>query len=476
MLWILLAAIAAFVLVLLVRTLRFVPKVEAPAVETPAEIDAEKVIDDFRAMIRCKTVSYVDDSLIDEAEFDKFRALLPERFPTVYERCTFERIGKTGLLYTLKGKHSDKPAVFMAHYDVVPVNEDLWEKPAFDAILEDGVIWGRGTVDTKGTLCGVLEAAEALLKDGFVPENDMYFAFAGDEEISGDSQPTIVATLKERGIVPAMVVDEGGAVVENVFPGVSGKCALIGIGEKGMMNMRLTFAGAGGHASAPKPHTPVGVLADAVVKVENHPFPSRLTKPVKEMFDTLGRRSTFLYRMIFANLWCFRPVLDMICKKSGGELNAMMRTTCAFTEMRGSSANNVIPPKATVGANLRLIGGETTESALEYVRKTVGNPEIQVEKVHGMNPSKFSETEGYGWDTVKKAIAETWPEAVISPYLMVACSDSRHYCAISDHVYRFSPMELSTEERGYIHGNNERIPAEKIVKTAQFYLRLLRSC
>lgn len=474
--WILLAVFAAFVAVLLVRTIRFVPKPEAPAAETPAEVDGDKAVADLAAMIRCKTVSYFDEDLIDEAEFEKFRVLLRELYPKVHETCTLERIGRSGLLYTLKGKSSEKPAVFMAHYDVVPVNEELWEKPAFEGIIEDGVLWGRGTLDTKSTLCGVLEAAETLLCEGFEPNNDMYFAFAGDEEVAGDSQPQIVEVLRSRGIVPAMVVDEGGAVVENVFPGVTQPCALIGIGEKGMMNMQLTYAGGGGHASAPKPHTPVGVLAQAVVRMEAHPYPSRLTKPVAEMFDTLGRRSTFLYRMIFANLWCFRPVLDALCKKSGGELNAMMRTTCAFTQMQGSSATNVIPPKATVGANLRLIGGDTTKTVLEYAKKVIDNPEIQLEQVFGMNPSKFSETEGYGWETLKKAIAETWPEAVVSPYLMVACSDSRHYCAISDYVYRFSAMALSSEERSWIHGNNERIPLDKIVKTVQFYVRLLRAC
>ena len=154
----------------------------------------------------------------------------------------------------------------------------------------------------------------------------------------------------------------------------------------------------------------------------------------------------------------------------------MMRTTCAFTEMKGSSANNVIPPEASVGANLRLIGGETTDSAIAYVERAIGNPAVKAEFVQGMNPSKNSETRGYGWETVKRAVSETWPEAVVSPYLMVACSDSRHYCAISDNVYRFSAMALTAGERATIHGNNERIPLDKIVRTVEFYLRLMKRC
>ncbi len=474
-LWLIPIAIVVWLIVVVIRAILFKPKPEAATVPVDVDVDKERAIESLQQMIRCKTVSYYDPDKIDEGEFDKFRALLEERFPQVYKACTFERVGKSGLLYSLKGKSSQNPAVFMAHYDVVPVDESGWEKPAFDGLIEDGLLWGRGTLDTKGTFNGVMEAAEHLLSRGFVPENDMYFAFAGDEEIAGPTQPQIVELLKSRGVVPAIVVDEGGAVVENVFPGVKESCALIGIGEKGMMNAALTIEGAGGHASAPPPHTGVGILAKAVCDIENHPFPRRLTKPVAEMFDTLGRRSTFLYRMIFANLWCFMPLLDAICKKSGGELNAMMRTTCAFTQMEGSAATNVLPPKASIGANLRIIGGETPETALAYLRQMAGNSAIEFTDVHSMAPSKFSRTEGYGWEKLKSAVQQTWPEALVSPYLMVACSDSRHYCAISDNVYRFSAMALTKEERGYIHGHNERIPLDKIVTTVQFYVRLMGS-
>ena len=473
--WIILALIVALIVVIIARAAAFKPRPEAEVTIEEAPVDGEKAIRDLASMIRVKTVSSYDDDKVDWGEFAKFRALLKELFPSVFARCTYEEIGKSGVLLSLKGESSQSPAVFMAHYDVVPVNEELWEKPAFEGIIEDGVLWGRGTLDTKGTLCGVMEAAETLLSGGFTPKQDMYFAFAGDEEVAGNTQPQIVTVLKSRGIVPAIVVDEGGAVVENIFPGVSQSCALIGTGEKGLMDVQFTIEGAGGHASAPPPHTAVGRLAKVVRDVEDHPFKNTLTKPVAEMFDTLGRRSTFVYRMIFANLWCFMPVLDALCKKSGGELNAMMRTTCAFTQMEGSKASNVLPPKASVVGNFRIIGGETQDSVVNRLKSMVPDTGVKITNLHGMNPSKFSKTEGYGWEHLRAAVKQTWPEALISPYLMVACSDSRHYCAISDNVYRFSAMALTKEERGYIHGNNERIPTNKIVRTAQFYLRLMRS-
>ena len=473
---VILAALLIFVAVILVRTARFQPKPQ-PEVSTEAvEFDRDRAISNLAELIKCKTISYSDHSLEDDAEFEKLVSLLPGLYPNVFKACEFSRIPDRGLLFRWPGKSAEEPAVMMAHYDVVPVNEEKWEKPAFEAIIEDGVMWGRGTLDTKGTFNGALFAADTLIAQGFVPEHDVYFAFSGGEEVNGKGAPNIVEIFRQKGIVPSMVVDEGGAVVENVFPGVKAPCGLIGIAEKGMMNAQFRVQSSGGHASAPKPNMPVDTLARTCLKVVEHPFKMHLTKPVAEMFDTLGRHSTFLYRMIFANLWCFGWVLDLLGKSSGGDMNALLRTTVAFTQMEGSSAANVIPPEAKMVANMRLNPADSVASALEYLKKTVGNDRVEITALECDEPSRISRTDCDGWDRVAAAVGETWPGCIVSPYLMVQCSDSRHWGVISDRVYRFCAMDLTSEERATIHGNNERVRLDGICKAVEFYIRLMKKC
>lgn len=475
LLWILIAVILlAFCTVLTVRTLRFTPPTPTRISTDAVQVDGARAAESLAAMLQCKTIASIDPAQTDHTEYQAFEAVLLDRYPLVHANLIRTKHGETGLLYHLKGETSDAPAVLMAHYDVVPAEESLWTRPAFDGLREDGYIWGRGALDTKSTLCGILEALEQLLGAGYRPKNDLYLSFSGDEEVSGESCPAIVRYLEEQGITPAFVLDEGGAVVDHVFPGVAESCALVGIGEKGGLNVELAIAGSGGHASTPPPHTLAGRIARAVTRIEETPFPRQLTPPVVQMFDTLGRHSSFFYRMLFANLWCFAPLLDLICKKKGGELNALLRTTNAVTQLTGSKAYNVLPARATCGINLRLLGTDTVDRATARLAEVVADDEITIRVVDGMNPSPVSETTGTAWETLSAAIRATFTDAILSPYLMLACSDARHYARISSYVYRFSPMHLSKAERETIHGNDERIAEETLTTVVKFYLRLMQ--
>ena len=472
----LLALAAVFVLLLLtvvIRALAFHPKKKTKINITPITVNEKQATDELAAMIRCRTVSDTDSAREDAAEFEKFEKLLPTLYPNVFATCERIDVKERAILLRWRGKSENEPTVLMSHYDVVSVEESGWTHAPFDGVVENGILYGRGTLDTKVTLAAALHAAETLLKKGFVPTRDVYFAFSGNEEISGNGAPAIVRYFEEHGIVLGAVFDEGGAVVENVFPGVKLPSAMVGIAEKGMMNLEFSVNASGGHASAPPPITPIGRLSRACCRVESSPFPMQLSKPAALMFDTLPRHSTLLYRVIFANLWLFSPVLNALCKKSGGEMNALVRTTVAYTQMQGSKGMNVLPAKASMLANLRLAPGDTEQTVLKRMKRTIKDDAVTLRVVGGHEPSRVSRTDVEPWSRLCAAIEQTWEDTIVCPYLMVACSDSRHYGRISDRVYRFSAMALSQKERASIHGNDEGIPVQTITKAVEFYTRLL---
>ncbi len=475
-LYAILAAVVLFVLVLVLRAANFKPRDNVAVVEKDEDFDREVTISRLQKLIRFKTVSYRESEKEDDEEFKKLLSSLPELYPNVFKVCEYNELADRAILFHWKGKNEGDAAVLMAHYDVVPVEESGWEKPAFEGILEDGVLWGRGALDTKVTFNGVLSAADHLISEGFTPEYDIYFAFSGGEEVNGKGAVNIVDFFEQNNITPSIVVDEGGAVVENVFPGVKAPCGLIGIAEKGMMDVRYTAQSSGGHASAPKPNSPLVRLSKVCLKLDKNIFKYHITKPAALMFDTLGRHSSFVFKLVFSNLWLFRGLIDkFLCKKSGGEINALLRTTVAFTQASGSRASNVIPPKAEMVSNIRLNPEDTIDSALAELKAVCDKENVEVELIHGMNPSRISVADCEAYDKVASAVASTWKGSIVSPYLMVQCSDSRHWGRLSDKVYRFSAMDLTSEERATIHGHNERIRVDCANRAVEFYIRLVRT-
>lgn len=446
-----------------------------------SESDKQKIISDMCRMIQCKTISNLNDELVDWNEFEKFRNLLNEMFPTIYKTAEVFRIGKSGIVHKIAGtsQNPSKAKVLMAHYDVVPVEGQNWSFPPFAGDIVDNHIRGRGTMDTKGTLCSCMEAVEIALKEGWKPVTDLYLCFSGEEEINGNSCSEIVSWFEEQKISVEFILDEGGAIVENVFPGVKQRCAMIGTAEKGSVYMDLVIEGKPGHASTPPKNSVVGLASKAVCEIEKHSFKAEYTNSIKDLFKVMGpNNSNLALKFLFSNIWLTKPLINLASKLMGGELNAMLHTTCAVTKAEGSNAYNVLPSKATVGMNFRLLGSDTvekTKSRVEkYAAKAVGKKaSVKVNVVSASNPSRESDSNCSQWTDLCNAIHKTWPDILISPYLMMACSDSRHYCRITDKIYRFSGMFMSKEERAMIHGEDEMIGCDTLIKTVEFYLNIL---
>lgn len=327
----------------------------------------------------------------------------------------------------------------------------------------------------KNQLISMLEAAELLLSQGFVPKNDIYFALSGEEEIMGPSARSIMERFRERGITPAFVLDEGGDIMDGFFPGTDVPCAMVGIGEKGAANLRFRVKGPGGHASVPQKNSPLIRLCRAMTRIENHPFPRKPGRALEEMVNTMGPYCSFSTRLLLANRRLLWPLYLRWLRKQGGMLDAAARTTFALTKAQGSPAGNVIPPEAEMFANLRLMYGWTQESVMAHLHKIIRDDAVEILPEKGTDPAQDSEL-GEPFDRLKAAIHATWPQAVVSPYLMVACTDSRHWREICPHVYRFSAKYVTGAEKSTVHGNNERIRIENTENAVKFFFRLMREC
>ncbi len=453
----------------------------------------EKSEQDLSLMIQCRTVSHRDHEKEEKKEFEKFTLLLQSRYPKLYSTHPPLSIGRNGLVFYIPGTKntSGKPdnqnaGVLMAHYDVVPASNEEWEQEPFSGLIDDEFIWGRGAIDTKGTVCAVLCAAEEKLSTGWTTEQDLYLAFSGEEEIDGESCPSIVRWLKERKVTVTFVLDEGGAIVDKVVPGQQKKCAMVGIAEKGSVSISCSINLAGGHASAPPKHTTAGLISQAVCSIEKGTFKAQFTEPVQKMFTSVAPYCTQPYKFLFSHSFFFSPLLKTLSPLLGSEFNALMHTTCAVTKLEASQAFNVIPPAASAGLNFRLLGKDSIASiekrltkrfkkVNKYLQKKTGSNEqkVKISVLTGSNPSRVSNTDCKQWKMLNDVITSQWPDIFVSPYLMMACTDSRHYGEISDKVYRFSPMPMSKEERAMIHGKNERIKRENLYAAVEFYLRLM---
>ncbi|GAA0498831.1 M20/M25/M40 family metallo-hydrolase [Microbacterium aurantiacum] len=437
-------------------------------------------IERFREILRIPTVSHVDESLVDTVAFDLLHDTIARLYPRVHDELEREVVAGHALLYRWRGTTPERPLVLMAHQDVVPVDPTEWRHPPFAAEISgegaDAEIHARGAIDDKGALVAILEAVEVALADGVVPAHDVYLAFGHNEETAGDGARAIATVLQERGIRPALVLDEGGAVVEGVLPGVGVPTAMVGVAERGVMTLTLTVHEAGGHASTPPSFPAPARLARAIGRLHRHPFPVRLAPPVRAMLATLAPHARGPLRPLLANLAVTAPLLARALPLAGPETNAIVRTTAVVTELDGAVGENVLATRARATVNVRLLTGDTVEAAIARVRRVIGDPAVEVELRQGSDPSPVSPWRGEPWRRIATAVADTLgTDVVTTPYLQLGASDSRWFTGISEHVYRFTPFHLTRAERDALHAPNERIRVGVWLRGIAFYGALIRA-
>ncbi|MEQ6898968.1 M20/M25/M40 family metallo-hydrolase [Microbacterium sp. KR10-403] len=426
------------------------------------------------ALIRIPTVS-AELERRGMAPFDELIALLRELYPLTHEHLELTTHTDLGLLFRWRGRRDAAPLVLMAHFDVVPVDEsDPWTHPPFDGVIADGRVYGRGTLDDKGPLLVILEAVENLLAAGFTPARDVYLSFGGNEETYGGAAREIAASLRDSGIVPWLVLDEGGAVVEAPLPFVTGQAAMIGLAEKGVLTLRLSARGEGGHASAPPAMTAVRRIARAVDRLDAATFRPHTPEAIRRLLSIFAGRASGIGRPLYRVLAACPPLAARVLARLGGESAALVRTTVAATMSAGGTAANVLPSQASATVNLRIAVGETVDDTVARVRRRIADPRVEVTVVEGDDPSPQSPADGPEFAALADALAASYPDAEAVPYIMMQASDSRHFHRFSPAVYRFAPLEMSAAQRAGIHGVDEHVTIDALERGERFHRALIQ--
>lgn len=472
-----LALLALLAAALAVNTLRKASTQIAVQPLAPLAIDAAAAAQHLAGAIRFRTISYDDRPDAPADELRKLQRYLEETYPRVHAALERERVGLS-LLYTWKGSDTTAaPILLMAHQDVVPIapgTEKDWLAEPFAGTVRDGFVWGRGAWDDKGNLIALLEAAELLARDGFKPRRTIYFAFGHDEEIGGENGAKRIAELlASRGVKLDFVLDEGLLITDGILRGLDQRAALIGVAEKGYLNVALSADGAPGHSSMPAPRSAIGTLAGALARLERDPMPAAMRGVAAQTLETLAPEMRGVNRVVLSNLWLFAPLVAAQFEKSPST-NAMLRTTTALTVFNAGNKMNVLPGRAEAIVNFRLLPGDSAESVVAHVRKAIGDDAVKIARAGAYSPpSRMSPTDSQAYRELARTVREVFPGTLVAPGLMLAATDSRYMAGLSDNIFRFSPVIARAEDLARFHGTNERISVENFARMIAFYHRLL---
>jgi carboxypeptidase PM20D1 len=478
----LLLLLSVMLAVTLVKTFSFKSRqnhFNVPGFQTQSSaVVKEKALKIISQALKIKTISY-DNEKFEKEEFLKFHSFLKAMFPNVFKTAQLRVISDYTLLLKWRGKNHDKPGLLLAHMDVVPVgNANEWLHKPFSGEISDGFIWGRGAIDNKASMVALLFAAEELIKSGFIPDQDLYFGFGHDEEVGGSKGAKKIAEyFKNQKIKLDFVFDEGGLVTSGISYGVIGNIAVVGIAEKGYLNLILTARGEPGHSAQPPRESSIDILSKALVKLSQFNFPAKLDHPAFSLFlNYIGPELNFAQKWAVANSWISRPLLISFFSKSP-RMNSMIRTSHASTIINGGFKENVVPSRATANINLRLYPGTSIKKALELVKKTIDDPRVEL-KTGGENFFEASPVSNINHHVFKKLGAVTklkFTDAIVIPYLNIAATDSRYFVDITNNIYRFNFMFVGTQDIQGYHGPNERISVDSYFKMIESYEVFIRN-
>jgi len=425
------------------------------------------------AMIRIPTVSKHEHE--DLSQFYLFHQELERLFPLLHEKLEKTVLNGT-LLYRWEGKDREKlPILFMGHQDVVPASDEGWSVPAYSGVVKDGCLYGRGALDCKSTMYVQMQAVEELLEEGFVPPCDVYLEYSINEETGGDGAAAAMRFLRDKGIRLAFVLDEGGAVIDEAVPGMNKPYAVVGVTEKGYMDVKITARGKGGHSSTPPRKTPAARLFAFANEIERkRPFKKVLIPEVYEMFRQMAPAFPFPLRFLLGNLWLTKPLVMAVMPLVSPFGEALMATTCCFTQMQGSDAPNVIPKEPYLIANLRCSVHQNCEESLNVLKKYGEKYDLDFEVLLQRDASPVSDIHSAAYGYVEKTIKAHFPDAGVAPYLIMGGTDCRHFHALTDTALRFAPVRMTNAQNASCHAVDENVTIAALAEGVQFFKRLLK--
>jgi len=474
----LLAVLLLLVLVMIINTSRLGnTQMEAGEIQ-PVEWDREAMLERFSESITFKTVSHENPADIDSLAFRRFLDFIEESFPQVHERLDRSMVNELTPVYHWQGSEPGlEPILLLGHYDVVPVDStdiDGWEYAPYSGTVTDVHVWGRGTMDNKNNVMGLLESAEYLLSHGYEPRRSIYFAFGHDEEIGGQQGAKAVADqFEQQGIRLHFVLDEGGVVMQE-NPLVDLPVALVGVAEKGYVSMELVVRTQGGHSSQPPNDTAISILSEAIIRVNQNQMPARLEGATEMMFDSIADKMPFANRLIYANRWLLGGVLNNALLDNTATA-AMIRTTSAPTMLQAGVKDNVLPSEARAVVNFRILPGDTVDDIKAHLNRVIDDERIIIREYQTIYtpPTEISPVDTQVFESLQQTIMDRFGDVYVIPYLVIGATDARHFFGVTDHSYRFSPIFMEEDGLSRIHGSNERILIDSYLGSIDFYTVLI---